>query len=261
MPALSDDFILNIDDGWNERLPASAFGQERSVAADRFRLQRPQSRRTARSSARMPSSQHPPSHLDFRFATSVANAYFGLARPLLDRLAAGLEEGAHAATDAASVFSVATNVALALELYLKAIRIGLKMTSPDTHNLWALYKSLPNEVKTKLEAGYDARVAELLPTQQFDLNICVQRGGSPSDPFEFPTREARSKLLPALIKRSAFMFVAWRYVHESVPPTQKHAFFSFEHSHLRIACETLLAFLQQGEQEAMQAAALGSAST
>lgn len=202
----------------------------------------------------MPNSQPQSSHLDFRFATSVANAYFGLARPLLDRLAARLEEGAHAAADTATVFSIATNIALALELYLKAIRIGLKMTSPDTHNLWALYKSLPNEVKTRLEAEYDARVAERLPTQLFDLNICIQRGGKPSDPIEFPKHEERSKLLPALIKRSAFMFVAWRYVYESVPPTQKYAFFSFEHSHLRIACETLLTFLQQGEQEAMRGA-------
>lgn len=197
-------------------------------------------------------------HLDFRFATSVGNAYFGLVRPWLDRLGAGLQQGADAAaTDAATVFGVATNMALSLELYLKAIRIGLGLSSQDTHNLWSLYKSIPNDVKARLEAAYDAKVGAMTPTRQFELEICIQRGGDPSEHVEFPKSIKRSKELPALLKRSAFMFVAWRYVHESVPATQKYAFFTFEHSLLRAACETLLEFLQQGEREAAQ---MGSAS-
>lgn len=198
----------------------------------------------------MPSPFSSNDHLDFRFATSIGNSYYALALPLLDRLAAGLHEGPHAAVDSGTVFSTATNLALALELYLKAIRIGLKLSLPDTHNLWALYKSLPVAAKVSLEAAYDEKMAAKAPTEIFELQICIQRGGKPSDSFEFPKREQRSNSLPNLMKRSASMFVAWRYVYESVPPNQKFAFFSFEHSRLRAACEALLEFLQRGEREA-----------
>lgn len=198
----------------------------------------------------MPSPSSSNDHLDFRFATSIGNSYFALARPLLDRMATGLNEGPRAAIDSGTVFSTATNVALALELYLKAIRIGLKLSVQDTHNLWALYKSLPVDVKATLEGAYDEKLAAKAPTEIFELEICIQRGGEPSDSFEFPRHEQRSNDLPNLMKRSASMFVAWRYVYESVPPNQKYVFFSFEHSRLRAACEVLLEFLQRGEREA-----------
>lgn len=38
MPAVSDVFILNIDDGWKDRLPASAFGQFLTFAKVSFQL-------------------------------------------------------------------------------------------------------------------------------------------------------------------------------------------------------------------------------
>lgn len=192
-----------------------------------------------------------PTHLDFRFAASIGNAYFELARPLLASLTRDLDPKAPPVVDASLVFSSATNIALALELYLKAIQIGLRMHPPETHDLWDLYKRLPVNTKASLESAFNAKRAALSPTANCEMQICIQRGPESAPPDEFPRDASKSNDLRALLKRSRRMFVAWRYVYESVAPMQTYAFFTFEHAHLRLACETLIEFLQRGEREAL----------
>ena len=82
---------------------------------------------------------------DYRFAFQCAESFFGLANPYLEKIGADLNGGVMAASkDPGGLISSATNLALALELYLKSLRAGLELSVPETHNLWSLYKTLPN---------------------------------------------------------------------------------------------------------------------
>lgn len=48
----------------------------------------------------------------------------------------------------------ATNIALAIELYLKALWILVAKRVPNEHNLWTLYKHLPQDLRQKIEEAY-----------------------------------------------------------------------------------------------------------
>ena len=45
----------------------------------------------------------------------------------------------------------ATNLTLALELYLKVLRMIMALPVPTIHELWTLYKGLPQELKERIQ--------------------------------------------------------------------------------------------------------------
>ena len=57
--------------------------------------------------------------------------------------------------DFGGLVASATNLTLALELYLKSLRIVLGLSVPQHHNLWDLYKAVPQGYKTQIEQRYE----------------------------------------------------------------------------------------------------------
>ncbi len=192
--------------------------------------------------------------VDFRVVASIGGTFLSIARPFLDQLAKGSQEGTESASqDPGRVVCTATLLALALELQLKAIRTGLRLPVQDTHDLWALYKTLPARTKAEIEGAFDQQLADRNPESLLTLQMRLRRANEHTHRL---TRFGTDRTLPtvytvpALLKRSANAFVAWRYIHESVPPGTGYSDHVFEHSHLRLLSETLAALLANASQAA-----------
>ena len=169
---------------------------------------------------------------DFRLAFQCADSFFGLAKPYFDQIGADLNGGVMAASkDPGSLISAATNLTLAIELYLKSLRTSLQLSVPETHNLWSLYKSLPTNVKHLIEEKYSQKVASTPDEKLLQLKVAYElaTGDGPKAP-EFPKNENESNEVKQLLKRSANAFQLWRYVYESVKPGERYYFIKLEYT-------------------------------
>ncbi len=177
------------------------------------------------------------------FAFEVGEKFYGVALPVLDRLAAGLEEGAENAAEAGAALGVAvTNLGFALEMYLKSLRLLVGVEVPENHDLWVLYKNLPIEVKASLEKRYTELVAQRDPTTLLTLSFVVEAAeeGRSQKP-EFPKKDPVKKDVPNLLRRAGRLAVTWRYPHDSVPLGDRNSpVQNFEHSHLRLFHDALV---------------------
>ena len=186
---------------------------------------------------------------DYRFAFQCAESFFNLAKPYLDKVGADLNGGVMAAAqDPGGLVSAATNLALAIELYLKSLRTCLELSVPETHNLCALYKSLPNAVKQAIESKYNEKVSNTPKEKLLQLKVAyeVATSDGPKAP-DFPKEPDQSNDVRPLLKRSANAFQLWRYVYESVKPGERYYFIKLEDSHLILLCHSLKEYIQEND--------------
>ena len=88
-------------------------------------------------------------------ALKAADAFRSHSQIFIGSLGNSLDRAAqHAAQNLGDFIASATMLSLALELYLKALRATINITIPETHDLWALYKKLPQELKKSIECSY-----------------------------------------------------------------------------------------------------------
>ena len=186
---------------------------------------------------------------DYRFAFQCADSFFNLAKPYLNKVGNDLNGGVVAASqDPGGLVSAATNLALALELYLKSLRMGLELSIPETHNLWTLYKSLPSNVKRLIEQNYNQTV-EATPKEELkEIKVAYELGTAdgPKVP-RFPKYENESKDVKAILKRSANAFQIWRYIYESIKPGERYYFIRLEYSHLILLCYSVREYIQEND--------------
>ncbi|WP_199930361.1 hypothetical protein [Sedimenticola thiotaurini] len=187
---------------------------------------------------------------DFRFAFKCAQSFFELSKPFLEEVGSDLNGGVLvAAQDPGALVSAATNLSLSLELFIKSLRVGLGLSVPDTHNFWALYKSLPNNVKQIIESKYNQKVSNTPKEKLFKLNVAYEHdstGDGPKAPV-FPNQQGLSTEVKPLLKRSSNAFVTWRYIYESVKPGERYFFITLEYSHLIILLETIKEYIREND--------------
>ena len=186
---------------------------------------------------------------DFRFAFQCAESFLNLATPYLTKMGVGLNEGPLVAKDdPGGLVCSATNLTFAIELYLKSLRIGLELGVPSTHNLWELYKSLPNNAKQIIETKYDDRVSKILDTDLFELSIALEVA-TPDGPTapEFPNNPDEAKDLRSLLQRTNNAFQTWRYLYEAVEPGERYFIIKFEYSHLLVLCHSIREHIQEND--------------
>jgi hypothetical protein len=180
-------------------------------------------------------------------AFQVGRAFLAVAEPTLDQLSRGIrhvsEQGSLAAPDLAVAV---TNFGFALELYLKSIRAWIGLETPETHDLWVLYKSLPASVRNELEISFDKLRAERDPTTIRSIQTVIEESpdGSAIVP-EFPSTRASQHDIPNLLKRTRSLAVSWRYPNDAVPAGKRFsAVQTFEHSLLVMLATVLSEFIQ-----------------
>jgi len=171
----------------------------------------------------------------------VGEAFQKLAEGLIPRIWTVKEGPCHVTpSEMGDVVACATNLAFALELYLKGLLTELDSLVPQTHDLRVLYDAIPQPVRTIIESAYD----EALPDEARRMSRLDRRAS-----FTFakgPQEEPRwgdykvSPALPDLLERSKDLFQSWRYVFEfSQPEGSSYQFHQFEYGLLRCAAEVL----------------------
>ena len=130
----------------------------------------------------------------------------------------------------------ATSLALALEIYLKALLLVLGQPAPTVHNLDQLLDLIPKKHRQAVEANYNKHRSAENPEHTSGVSLHVVHHGGPTPPFERAT--ALSMSLGSLLRRNAGAFVTWRYLFAH-GPTKTGEPLSYEYVRLRFAADAI----------------------
>jgi hypothetical protein len=186
----------------------------------------------------MATTSFPSGARDPKAAALCAQAFRALAEPFIDRIPSEVP-GASSETvppRLGNLVSSATNLGLSIEICLKALRAQLALPIPRTHDLWELYKDLPQHVRSTVEADYDIG-RQTLP-RGTHLSVTLAKG--PIAPPSWESYESLSMALPDLLQRTRELPVSWRYIYEfEEPQSGDYQFHRFEYRLLLLACDAL----------------------
>jgi len=188
--------------------------------------------------------QAQPKH-DRDAAVACAEAFLRLAEPVVIRIGKDVPESTTQSRpflpSMGDVAAAATNLAFAIELYIKAILIASNIDAPtgrDGHNLGKLHAAMPQHFKNVIERSYEE-------TRKKDWNgrypsITVAMRPVPANLPKWDDNRSESLDLGALLNRSSDIFTAWRYIYEFKNPSdggwQSHR---FEYGLLLSACHAM----------------------
>ena len=178
-------------------------------------------------------------------AVLCAEAFLRLAEPIVIRIGKDVPESTTQSRpflpSMGDVAAAATNLAFAIELYIKGILIASKIEPPtgrDGHNLGKLYAALPNHFKDVMERSYEE-------TRKRDWNgrypsITVALRPEPANLPKWDDIRSQSLGLGPLLDRSSDIFSSWRYIYEFNNPGEggwkSHR---FEYGLLLSACHAM----------------------
>lgn len=174
-------------------------------------------------------------------ALTCGEAFQRLAEELIPRIGSIKEESAQAmSNELGDLVACATNLAFAIELYLKALLILLDLKVPQVHNLRDLYDRIPQPVRTLIESVYDTAWPDQVHQLRGRVAITLAKG-----PPEKPQWDDYSKerlALPDLLARSKNLFQSWRYIFEfRQPKDSSYQFHQLEYGLLWCAAEAIKA--------------------
>ena len=189
--------------------------------------------------------QAPPNRdLDREAVVACAEAFLRLAEPVVIRIGEGVEERTQShpfLPSMGDVAATATNLAFAIELYIKAILIASNidvLTGREGHNLGTLYALMPEYFKAVIERSYEE-------TRKKDWSgkypsITVSIGPVSANLPKWDDDRSESFDLGAILNRSSDIFTSWRYIFEFKKTDdggwQSHR---FEHGLLLSACHAM----------------------
>ena len=176
---------------------------------------------------------------DRNAAFQTANACFGLAGSVFSRIPSDLNEAAKFTYDnLGEIFAAATNLALAIELYLKSLAIATGSPVLRTHNLLKLFDALPQVLRESIELKFRLRMDDL--EKQGDsvaLHLAITSIPVPPPIESVPVPDAESLNLRGVLDGEKDAFKTWRYMHESGPDFPVH--FSLEYGRLGVIANAL----------------------
>jgi hypothetical protein len=178
---------------------------------------------------------------DSQAALASGEAFQRLAEEFIPRIGAVKEGFSRAMSDElGSLVACATNLAFALELYLKGLLTQLDLAVPATHDLRDLYERIPQSVRELIEGVYDTALPDEVRRLSGRVSVTVASGplkGPLEEPHWDDHRE--SLALPDVLARSRDLFQSWRYAFEFNEPEHPYQYRRFEYGLLRCAAEVL----------------------
>jgi hypothetical protein len=195
--------------------------------------------------------QQPPQPLDLQDVVTLllsADAFRECSRPFRQKVA-GLRTdaaSAEASKDLGGMVASATNLALSVELYLKALRMVSGLPENPTHNLHTLYTELPLDLRQSAEAVYEAKPKPNPAGEAIGMAITRPKNTP-------PPKIGTDYSLPSILDRSSAVFETWRYPHEADKPGKARQRYEFHylgvaadvlHEHVVYAVEELKRRLQ-----------------
>ncbi len=176
-----------------------------------------------------------------------AQAFQRLAEVFIDRIAVEVKEAAyhsdHWPTQLGDLVACATNLAFAIELYLKALLTHLELPVPQHHDLRALYDAIPESVGREIELNY---LACLQPHVRSRRSLSITLAKGPQGEPTWDDRTKTSPALPDLLQRSRNLFQSWRYISEFTQPQDSpYQFHKFEYVPLLCAARAMNAIINE----------------
>ena len=172
-------------------------------------------------------------------AFQTANACFGLAGSIFSRVPDDLSEAAKFTYDnLGEIFAAATNLALAIELYLKSLAIATESPVLRTHNLLELFDALPPVLRESIELRFRVRM-ECVNKQERAAALELVITSTPTPPVmkSVPILDPNPLDLRGVLNAEKDAFRTWRYMHEAGPKIP--AYFSLEYGRLGVIANTL----------------------
>jgi hypothetical protein len=116
-----------------------------------------------------------------------------------------------AAANLGEFIASATNLALSIEIYLKALLLQSGQPAPKTHELSDLFSKLPQDFQKVVEAAYEQlRQTEVdRETAAFALHIAAP---GPQTPRFGSSSATQDNSVKGVLQRGASAFVTWRYL-------------------------------------------------
>lgn len=179
------------------------------------------------SASRKATSTTPPSQADLGVAVLSADAFRAQADIFIRYAAADFASASQrAAANIGGMIASATNLVLAIELYMKALLWHRGLPAPKTHELPTLFSSLPAETQRSVETAYDRlRSNEPPGTADFAVHITKPNDGPPSFARSAMVRPLD---LRAILQRNSSAFVTWRYLFtQGVTPNAEPFVYEF----------------------------------
>jgi hypothetical protein len=177
-------------------------------------------------------------------AVECAEAFLRLAEPVVIRIGNDVPESTQShpfLPSMGDVAAAATNLAFAIELYIKAILIESKIDAPtgrDGHNLGKLHSAMPQHFKTVIERSYEETRKKHWNGKYPSITLAMRP--VPANLPKWDDNRSESLDLGALLDRSSDIFTAWRYIYEFKHPGeggwQCHR---FEYGLLLSACHAM----------------------
>lgn len=135
----------------------------------------------------------------------------------------------------------ATNLAFAIELYIKAILIVSKIEVPqgrDGHNLAKLYAVMPEHFKIVIGESYEKTRKKDWMGQIPSITLSIGQAMAGIPKWEY--NHDVSLELEALLHRSSNIFTSWRYIFEFEKPDEDQwCFHRLEYGLLLSACRAM----------------------
>src|ERR1700722_961654 len=182
-------------------------------------------------------------HRDRDAALACAEAYLRLAEPAIIKIQE-VEESYQArpfSPRVGDMVAAATNLAFAVELYIKTILLISKVEVPlgrEGHHLGKLYAAMPQHFRDVIGRSYEE-------TRKKDWNgkypsIVVAKGPLSAGLPKWDEDRSKSLDLGALLDRSSDIFISWRYIYEFKNPDKKgRQFHRLEYGLLLSACRAM----------------------
>lgn len=134
----------------------------------------------------------------------------------------------------------------------------LGATAPTHHNLWALYKRLPNrELMDSIKAGFDKTnqtQGETVAALEVALSVGPMNEDDLKRASEEATRKNQDSSLKGVLTRSSDAFFTWRYLHEQAS-TGKVRLIRYEFARMALIANVLRSHVIQGIGEAQKVTA------
>lgn len=178
---------------------------------------------------------------DGNAAFQTANACFELAGSVFSRVPDDVNEAAKFTYEnLGEIFAAATNLALAIELYLKSLAIATGSPVLRTHNLLELFDTLPKVLRDSIELRFRDRMS-WLGEQERSIALTMAITSTPSPPpmdsVPVPVPDPDSLDLRGVLNVEKDPFKTWRYIHETGP--ELPVLYSLEYGRLGVIANAL----------------------
>ena len=181
---------------------------------------------------------------DYSAALDSADTFYALGTYFLPRVTPEIPEGTFrgAPPGLGEMVGSATNLSFALELYIKALLIRLRLPVPHRHNLRTLYGGLPGRTRREIERRYDAFLRTV--PKHIPAAISIAKGPATAPGWGDYSRVGHD--LTSVLRRSHDTFDSWRYIFEyKPPPGVKYQSHQFEYLLLTLACQAIKGHIEE----------------